>query len=68
MRLSALLAALPRTLAPRALETGGEADPIVRGISIDSRDVSPGDVFFALRGTTTDGTARTIGRTRAMNQ
>jgi UDP-N-acetylmuramoyl-L-alanyl-D-glutamate--2,6-diaminopimelate ligase len=55
MRLSALLAALPRTLAPRALETGGESDPIVRGISIDSRDVSPGDVFFALRGATTDG-------------
>jgi UDP-N-acetylmuramoyl-L-alanyl-D-glutamate--2,6-diaminopimelate ligase len=55
MRLSALLAALPRTLAPRALETGGEADPIVRGISIDSRDVSPGDVFFALRGATVDG-------------
>jgi UDP-N-acetylmuramoyl-L-alanyl-D-glutamate--2,6-diaminopimelate ligase len=55
MRLSALLAALPRTLAPRALETGGEADPVVRGIAIDSRDISPGDVFVALRGAAADG-------------
>ena len=55
MRLRALLDALPPALAPRALRTGGDADPIVRGIATDSREVSPGDVFFALRGSSVDG-------------
>jgi UDP-N-acetylmuramyl-tripeptide synthetase len=55
MRLSALLAALPPELAPCALQTGSDPDPIVRGIAIDSREVSPGDVFFALRGANVDG-------------
>jgi UDP-N-acetylmuramoyl-L-alanyl-D-glutamate--2,6-diaminopimelate ligase len=55
MRLSALLAALPPELAPTSIEPGAERDPVVRGIATDSRDVSPGDVFFALRGTSVDG-------------
>jgi UDP-N-acetylmuramoyl-L-alanyl-D-glutamate--2,6-diaminopimelate ligase len=55
MRLSALLAALPPELAPTAIESGAERDPVVRGIATDSREVSPGDVFFALRGATVDG-------------
>ncbi|HVN38062.1 MAG TPA: UDP-N-acetylmuramoyl-L-alanyl-D-glutamate--2,6-diaminopimelate ligase [Myxococcota bacterium] len=55
MRLSALLAALPPELAPNATVAGAEPDPVVRGIATDSREVSPGDVFFALRGTSVDG-------------
>jgi UDP-N-acetylmuramyl-tripeptide synthetase len=55
MRLSALLAALPPELAPRALHPGQEPDPVVRGIATDSREISPGDVFFALRGAVVDG-------------
>ncbi len=55
MRLAALLAALPPELAPRARQAGSDPDPIVRGIAVDSREVSPGDVFFALRGATVDG-------------
>jgi len=55
MRLAALLAALPPGLAPREVQTGSDPDPIVRGIAIDSREVSPGDVFFALRGAAVDG-------------
>jgi UDP-N-acetylmuramoyl-L-alanyl-D-glutamate--2,6-diaminopimelate ligase len=53
MRLSALLAALPPALAPRQ-EAPGE-DPAIRGLSIDSRRVSPGDLFVALPGHHTDG-------------
>jgi UDP-N-acetylmuramoyl-L-alanyl-D-glutamate--2,6-diaminopimelate ligase len=55
MRLAALLAALPPELAPRAVQAGSDPDPIVRGIATDSREVSPGDVFFALRGAAVDG-------------
>lgn len=53
MRLSALLAALPSTLAPVARR--GEGDPVVRGIRYDSREVAPGDLFVALRGGLADG-------------
>ncbi len=56
MRLSALLAALPVQWSPtdwrRAVDTD---DPLIRGVSYDSRFVSPGDLFVALRGTSTDG-------------
>jgi len=57
MRLSALLAALPAELAPRALHPGADADPVVRGIATDSREIREGDVFFALRGAVVDGHA-----------
>jgi UDP-N-acetylmuramoyl-L-alanyl-D-glutamate--2,6-diaminopimelate ligase len=53
MRLSELLAALPPELAPR--QRLGEADPVVRGIRYDSREVAPGDLFVALRGALADG-------------
>jgi UDP-N-acetylmuramoyl-L-alanyl-D-glutamate--2,6-diaminopimelate ligase len=53
MRLSALLAALPPELAPRG--GGPEGDPVIRGLSTDSRAVAPGDLFVALRGTSADG-------------
>jgi UDP-N-acetylmuramoyl-L-alanyl-D-glutamate--2,6-diaminopimelate ligase len=55
MRLSALISALPDSLAPLRIEGG--SDPVVRGIAYDSRAVSPGDVFFALRGEEHDGHA-----------
>jgi UDP-N-acetylmuramoyl-L-alanyl-D-glutamate--2,6-diaminopimelate ligase len=48
MRLGELLTALG-TVAP----WGGDAE--IGGIAIDSRRVQPGDVFFALPGTRTDG-------------
>jgi len=54
IRLSTLLAALPAELAPGA--TPG-ADPGIRGITIDSRAVAPGDLFVALRGANADGHA-----------
>ena len=56
MRLSNLLAALPDDLA--ASEQAGEqsaGDPLIRGITYDSRQVSPGDLFIALRGSVSDG-------------
>ncbi len=52
MRLSELLLALPPELA--ATETP-DPDPIVRGVSYDSRAVSAGDLFVALRGEQRDG-------------
>ena len=54
MRLSALLASLPEAHAPLQ-RTAQAADPIVRGLTYDSRAVSPGDAFFALRGAEVDG-------------
>lgn len=51
VRLSALLAELD----PAAVRHGPDVD--VRGIAIDSRAVEPGDVFFALPGRATDGSA-----------
>jgi UDP-N-acetylmuramoyl-L-alanyl-D-glutamate--2,6-diaminopimelate ligase len=51
MRLSALLAAL--SPAPAGARAGD--DPIVRGVSHDSRAVTAGDVFVALRGAQADG-------------
>jgi UDP-N-acetylmuramoyl-L-alanyl-D-glutamate--2,6-diaminopimelate ligase len=53
VRLSELLSALPRELAPR--ERHGDGDPVVRGIRYDSREVVPGDLFVALRGGLADG-------------
>jgi UDP-N-acetylmuramoyl-L-alanyl-D-glutamate--2,6-diaminopimelate ligase len=52
MRFSELLAALPAGQAAR--RTGAE-DPVIRGITYDSRAVSPGDLFVALRGAQSDG-------------
>jgi UDP-N-acetylmuramoyl-L-alanyl-D-glutamate--2,6-diaminopimelate ligase len=39
----------------RAVEVGGRGDIAVRGVQYDSRRVSAGDVFVAMRGGTTDG-------------
>ena len=56
MQLSALLSALPSELAPSALLRANDSDdPIVRGIEYDSRKISPGDIFVALRGAVVDG-------------
>lgn len=52
MRLSELLAALPDDQAARR---SGSDDPVIRGITYDSRAVSPGDLFVALRGAQMDG-------------
>ncbi len=38
-----------------SLKTGGHADVDVSGVQYDSRRVSPGDVFVAMRGGSTDG-------------
>lgn len=62
MHLSELIRALPPQMAPTAStfgpagsdgSTGG--DPLIRGVRYDSRQVVPGDLFVALRGTNSDG-------------
>jgi len=53
MRLSALLA----SLSPAPVGSRDGDDPIVRGLSYDSRAVAPGDLFVALRGSAVDGHA-----------
>jgi UDP-N-acetylmuramoyl-L-alanyl-D-glutamate--2,6-diaminopimelate ligase len=56
MRLSSLLAALPKHLAPTAwVREDASIDPVIRGISYDSRRVAPGDLFVALSGSVSDG-------------
>lgn len=51
-RLSALLARLPQArLRPGA----GEADPILTGVTLDSRAVAAGDLYAALPGSTAHG-------------
>jgi UDP-N-acetylmuramoyl-L-alanyl-D-glutamate--2,6-diaminopimelate ligase len=52
MRLSALLEALP---APARSTSPAGSDPVIRGVCYDSRAVSPGDLFVALRGSGVDG-------------
>jgi UDP-N-acetylmuramoyl-L-alanyl-D-glutamate--2,6-diaminopimelate ligase len=56
MRLSNLLSTLPDELASSQWigEEPGR-DPVIRGITYDSRKVSPGDLFVALRGSVSDG-------------
>jgi UDP-N-acetylmuramoyl-L-alanyl-D-glutamate--2,6-diaminopimelate ligase len=54
MRLSALLASLPDDLAPETTDAGSD-DPVIHGITYDSRRVSPGDLFVALTGAVSDG-------------
>lgn len=56
MRLSSLLDALPDSLAVRELiRANASDDPTIRGLRYDSRHVSPGDLFVALRGANSDG-------------
>jgi UDP-N-acetylmuramoyl-L-alanyl-D-glutamate--2,6-diaminopimelate ligase len=56
MRLSALLAQLPDELAPlRRIGPDDGSDPVIGGVTYDSRAVAPGDAFFALRGAEVDG-------------
>jgi UDP-N-acetylmuramoyl-L-alanyl-D-glutamate--2,6-diaminopimelate ligase len=56
MRLSALLAALPPDAEAReAGASAAGADPVIRGLAYDSRQVTAGDLFFALPGTEVDG-------------
>ena len=45
------------TSAEIAAATGGtaSADFAVSGVTFDSREVGPGDLFIALKGETTDG-------------
>jgi UDP-N-acetylmuramoyl-L-alanyl-D-glutamate--2,6-diaminopimelate ligase len=55
MRFSQLLDELPPRLAPSQVELA--ADPVIRGVTYDSRTVSPGDLFVAVRGGQHDGHA-----------
>lgn len=56
MQLSSLLAALPDEFAPAvSIDPDSTHDPVIRGISYDSRKVAPGDLFVALVGSTSDG-------------
>jgi len=56
MRLSTLLACLSPELAPdRPLRADADSDPLIRGITYDSRAVAPGDLFVALAGSVSDG-------------
>ena len=53
MRLSELLRRFRRSLAPR--ERLGDGDPVRPRLRYDSREVAPGDLFVALRGSLADG-------------
>jgi len=56
MRLSSLLEALPEGLGPTEWQRATPSDdPTIRGIRYDSRKVSPGDLFVAVRGANSDG-------------
>jgi UDP-N-acetylmuramoyl-L-alanyl-D-glutamate--2,6-diaminopimelate ligase len=56
MRLSSLLDALPEALAVSDWRRADPSDdPTIRGIRYDSRQVSPGDLFVAVRGANSDG-------------
>ena len=56
MRLSELLKALPSELTPEQwIRPHASTDPVIRGIAYDSRSVSQGDLFVALRGSDVDG-------------
>jgi len=55
MRLSALLAALPPEAVLRRAGSATGDDPVIRGLSYDSRQVTAGDLFFALPGADVDG-------------
>lgn len=56
MRLSSLLSALPDALSTVEWRREDPSDdPTIRGIRYDSRQISPGDLFVALRGATSDG-------------
>jgi len=57
MRLSALIASLPPELAAKRFIGSSEhgEELVVCGLAYDSRDIAPGDVFFALRGASVDG-------------
>lgn len=55
MRLSALISALPTDLAACAADALGANDPVIGGVAYDSRQIAPGDAFFALRGADVDG-------------
>jgi UDP-N-acetylmuramoyl-L-alanyl-D-glutamate--2,6-diaminopimelate ligase len=52
--MSELLAALPASANLR-LAGAADADPRIRGLEYDSRQVTPGDLFFALPGAVVDG-------------
>lgn len=56
MRLTSLIEGLPKSMP--ALEwrrSDAIGDPMIRGIRYDSRSVSPGDLFVAMRGANSDG-------------
>ncbi len=55
MRLSELVSALPEEQGPLRVENPGDDDPVIRGLGYDSRSVSAGDLFFALKGVEVDG-------------
>ncbi len=56
MRLATLLAAIPDVFHPQLLAgVNGNNDPVIRGITYDSRTVAQGSLFVALRGSAVDG-------------
>ena len=57
MRLGTLLDTLPVELAAQEIvgAAGDSASLPIRGLSMDSRQVAPGDLFIALRGAESDG-------------
>jgi UDP-N-acetylmuramoyl-L-alanyl-D-glutamate--2,6-diaminopimelate ligase len=56
MRLSSLLDSLPTELAATQWQRSNPSDdPTIRGVRYDSRQVSPGDLFVAMRGANSDG-------------
>jgi UDP-N-acetylmuramoyl-L-alanyl-D-glutamate--2,6-diaminopimelate ligase len=54
MRLSSLLESLPGDASAKHIALASD-DPIIRGITYDSRQVAPGDLFVAFSGSAADG-------------
>ena len=42
-------------ILPKGLRLSGDNDRVVKGVCLDSREISPGDLFMACKGLTVDG-------------
>jgi UDP-N-acetylmuramoyl-L-alanyl-D-glutamate--2,6-diaminopimelate ligase len=52
---AAVLGSLARAAGDVLLSVGGDANTVVGGVTLDSRSVAPGDIFFCVPGLVSDG-------------